>query len=208
MKAVHAAAFLVFAVAASVAEPLPAHHTVTWPHIPALALRVDPAFAALAPLHFPIAGATDAERRIFVQVGRDGVVRRMVILQFERVQSGSKFRFRFPATPPRQFGKQIYAASAGLFDEVQSAAQAPDREAALTRRFLAEQRLKPARIWKTARLARVADANGLTEVIIFYRENADDAFPDGIPSGGAALSQQETERLFRSLSESIEAVTG
>ena len=202
-----AAALLVLVACVAATRPA-ATHNVASPDIPGLVLRVDPAFTALDPLRFPIADATDAERRIFVDAAPDGVVRRMVIVQFERVQPGSAFRFNFPATPPRRFGAQIYAASAGLFDEAQSAARAPDREAAHTRRFLAERRLRPAQVWKVARLARVADPQGLSEVIIFYRENADLAFPAGIPPNGGALDAAESERLFRALADSIQAVSG
>lgn len=209
MRSATPAALLIFAVSSCAAETRPAPlHTVVSADIPGLVMRVASSFAALEPLRFPIAGATNAERRIFVDSAPDGVVRRMLIVQFEKVQPGSAFRFNFPATPPRRFGAQVYAASAGLFDEEQSAARAPDREAALTRRFLADRGLKPARIWRVARLARVADSQGLSEVIIFYRENADTAFPAGVPVEGGALGEAETERLFGALEQSIRAVSG
>lgn len=207
MKSFAAAALLILGACAA-ATPPAATHNVASPDIPGLVLRVAPVFAALDPLRFPIADATNAERRIFVDAAPDGTVRRMVIVQFERVQPGSAFRFDFPATPPRRFGAHVYAASAGLFDEEQSAARAPDREAAYTRRFLAERQLRPATVWKVARLARVADPDGFGEVIIFYRENADLAFPAGIPPNAARLDEAERERLFRALADSIEAVSG
>jgi hypothetical protein len=67
-------------------------HRVASPAVPDVEFRVDAEFAALPALRFPIRDQTDAERRLFVDV-RDGVVQRMLVLQFETVQPGSDFRF-------------------------------------------------------------------------------------------------------------------
>ena len=64
---------------------------------PALSLRISADFAALPPLRFPIDNLTHAERRLFVEADANGRVRRMVVVQFERVQDGSAFRFVFPS---------------------------------------------------------------------------------------------------------------
>jgi hypothetical protein len=206
MKSLAVATLLVLACVAATRPA--ATHNVASPDMPGLILRVDPAFtasnrsASRSPTRpTPSAASSSTPRPTASCAG-------MVIVQFERVQPGSAFRFDFPATPPRRFGAQVYAASAGLFDEAQSAARSPDREAAHTRRFLAERRLWPAQVWKVARLTRVADPQGLSEVIIFYRENADLAFPAGIPANGGALDASESERLFRALADSIQAVSG
>lgn len=160
------------------------NHVLTSRADPAIALQIDTAFRPLPPLRFPIENLTDAERYVFVDAGADRVVDRMIVLQFERVQTGSDFRFRFPSRPPRQFGENIYRFGAFVYDDAAAALAAPEKEASRTRALLAAQGLQAPRLWRTARLARVADPEGFTEITVFYMENADADYPAG-PLPGA-----------------------
>ncbi len=126
---------------------------------------------------------TDAEREIFVDA-KDGIVRRLVIVQFETVQKGSAFKFLYPPKPPARYGDETYRFGAYVYDDARSAATAPGKEADRTRRYLAQQGLSMPRLLRTARLARVADPQGQSEVILFYMENADSDYPAG-PLPGA-----------------------
>ena len=175
---------------------------------PSLTLRIDPAFVALPPLAFPIENLTDAERRIYVDAAPDRTVRRMVVVQFEKVQTGSDFRFVYPSTPPRRFGAETYRHGAFAFDEARAAAEAPLREPGRTRDFLAGRDYRLPHIWKAARLARVTDADGLSEVIIFYLEAADAAFPQDVPADGVDLPAEEAARLFDELERAVQVVSG
>ena len=180
---------------------------------PALSLRISADFAALPPLRFPIDNLTHAERRLFVEADANGRVRRMVVVQFERVQDGSAFRFVFPSNPPHRFGEQIYRSGAFVCDDQQAALRAPLREAALTRAHLAEHGLAPPRLWRVARLARVSDPEGLSEIILFYMENADADFGEGpLPGadedGDLPLERAAREAIFGRLAEAVEVVRG
>ncbi|MFT3897167.1 MAG: hypothetical protein QM719_05660 [Thermomonas sp.] len=206
MKPWHALALLLSCMAATACAS--GAHRVASLADPALAFRVDPALAALPPMRFPIEGKTDADRRLFVEA-RDGVVRRMLVLQFETVQPGSDFRFVFPPKPPRSLGPDVYRSGAYAYDDVLAAERAPGLEAARTRAALLQHGLQPARYWHVARLARVADPAGMHEVIVFYMENADARYPQGLVNvdedGDGLLDAAETARLWRALEASVEA---
>jgi hypothetical protein len=182
-------------------------HRVESPAEPAVAFRVDPALAALPPMEFPIEGKTDAERRLFVDA-RDGVVRRMLVLQFETVRPGSDFRFVFPPKPPRTFGPYVYRSGAYAYDDMLAAERAPGLEAARTRALLQQRGLRPPRYWHVARLARVADPGGMHEAIVFYMENADARYPDGLVNvdedGDGLLDAAETARLWQALEHAVQ----
>jgi hypothetical protein len=179
---------------------------------PALTLAIDPAFRPLAPLRFSIETLTDVERRIFVDAAADGKVRRMIVIQRERALAGSDFRFVFPSIPPRRFGAEVYRAGAFAYDEAAEAAAKPLREPGQTRRHLAASHLEPPRYWKVARLARVSDPQGLTEIILFYMENGDRAYAGAAPprdaDGDIVIGEAERERLLRALEAAVRPIRG
>ncbi|WP_372016423.1 hypothetical protein [Pseudoxanthomonas sp. 10H] len=181
-------------------------HRLATPVVPGATFEVDARLRALPVMRFPIADSTDAERHLFVEAA-DGVVRRMLVLQFEQVQPGSGFRFVFPAVPPRRLGPHVYRAGAYAYDDVAAAARAPGLEADRTRAALAAAGLRPPRYWHVARLARVADAAGMGEAIVFYLENADARYPQGLvdvdEDGDGRLDAAETARLWQALEHAV-----
>ena len=182
-------------------------HLVESPAEPDVVFRVDPALLALPAMRFPIEDKTDAERLLFVDA-RDGVVRRMLVLQFETAQPGSGFRFVFPPVPPRKFGPHVYRSGAYAYDDVAAAQRAPGLEAARTRATLSQAGLQPPRYWHVARLARVSDPAGMHEAIVFYMENADARYPDGLvdvdEDGDGLLDAAETARMWQALERAVE----
>lgn len=182
-------------------------HAVASPAVPDAIFHVDPALTPLPALRFPIRDQTDAERRLFVETS-DGGVTRMLVLQFETVQPGSDFRFVFPSRPPRTLGPHVYRFGAYAYDDATAAAREPALEAARTRAALQANGLQPPRYWHVVRLARVADTEGRHEAIVFYLENADARYPDGLTDvdedGDGRLSADETERLWQALTRVLE----
>jgi len=180
---------------------------------PEIALEIDAAFAPLPVQRFPIETMTNAERRVYVEAGADRVVRRMIVVQFERAQDGSDFRFRYPSRPPRQYGENTYRFGAYVYDDASAAQREPTREASLTRALLIAQGYAPPRLWRASRLARVTDPDGLTEIIIFYFENADADYPAG-PLQGAdedgdlVLDAEAREALARRMEAAIRPLRG
>lgn len=182
-------------------------HTVISPAVPDAVFHVDPRLTPLPALRFPIRDQTDAERRLFVETA-DGAVTRMLVLQFETVQPDSDFRFLFPPRPPRTLGPHVYRFGSYAYDDATAAAREPALEAARTRAALQETGLRPPRYWHVVRLARVADTEGRHEAIVFYLENADARYPNGLTDvdedGDGRLPQEETERLWQALTQSLD----
>jgi hypothetical protein len=159
------------------------------PAQPKIRLQVDKAFAGLPPLEFPIRNDTWVERYIFVDSAPDKWARRMVVVQFEHAQVGSSFRFVYPARPPMQWGSAVYRHGTFTADSAAEIAADPGLEVARTQEYLASKGYKFGNWWNVARLARAADPDGKTEIIVFYQEalresvshgNADDALPGSL----------------------------
>jgi hypothetical protein len=170
-------------------------------------------FHPLQPLKFQIESLTNVDRRVFVDADGQGSVRRLVIVQFESVQPGTSFRFVYPAKPPAEFGAQTYRFGAYVHDDETEAAKSPAREAGRTRDSLLAKGLKVPVVFRVARLARVADQNGTTEVIIFYLEAADADFPirplpGADEDGDLALDEAEARALLSRLKSVVTPVSG
>jgi len=197
-------------LAASSGPAVGAPNLVVSKQAPALALRIDPRFKPLKPLRFSIEDLTNAERRIFVEAGRDRVVDRMVVIQFEKVRRGSDFRFRYPATPPRRFGAETYRFGTFAYDDAAAAKAKPDKEPGQTRAWLKAAGYKSPRLYRVARLARVSDPKGMSEVIIFYLENADARPPAGKPDedGDWAIDGAEKAALTARMEKAVRALHG
>jgi hypothetical protein len=175
------------------------------PDQPRIRLQVDRAFTALPVLAFPIRGDTWVERYIFVDSARDMIVRRLVVVQFEHAQVGSAFRFVYPARPPMRWGGAVYRHGAFIADDAAEIAEHPDLEVARTQSYLTSKGYKFAPWWNVARLARAADPEGKTEIIIFYQEG----LPAGIgaPPGKADedLPEKEAQELFVRLNLAVKS---
>lgn len=172
------------------------------PDQPKIRLQVDKAFTALPVLAFPIRGDTWVERYIFVDAASDKTIRRLVVVQFEHAQVGSAFRFVYPARPPMQWGSAVYRHGTFTADNVTEIAEHPELEVARTDAYLTSKGYKLGRWWEVARLARVADPEGKTEIIVFYQE----ALRPGSAALGNAdddLPEKEAQGLFERLKSAV-----
>ena len=172
------------------------------PDQPKIRLQVDKAFTALPVLAFPIRGDTWVERYIFVDSEQDQTIRRLVVVQFEHAQVGSSFRFVYPARPPMQWGSAIYRHGTFMADDAAEITEHPDLEVARTKAYLTSKGYKLRAWWRVARLARAADPEGKTEIIIFYQE----ALPAGGEGPGNAdedLPEKEAQELFARLNSVV-----
>ena len=187
--------------------------TLTLQAEPPLVLQIDPLFRPLKPLLFPIESLTDVDRRVFVHSDDKGAILRLVIVQFERVQPGTDFKFTYPSKPPAEFGAQIYRFGAYVHDDEAEAADAPAKEAGQTRALLLANGFKVPKVFRVARLARVADQNGATEIILLYMEAADADFPTRpLPmadeDGDVLLNEADARSLFTRMKSVITPVSG
>jgi hypothetical protein len=150
---------------------------------PKIALQIAARFVPIPPVQISLE-STDVDRRIFVDADASHTIKRLVIVQFERVRPDQSFKFVYPSTPPYTFYGTTYRVGTYVYDDKQDAANAPNRESGATRQALAMQGYVIPRFYRCARLARVASPDGRSEIIIFYNENADSAYPAG-PLPGA-----------------------
>jgi hypothetical protein len=208
------AVILIALSAVSIGAPIAAKPTtvVTSAEKPQLELSIDASFVALPALRFPLQ-FTDVDRRIFIDADHAKVVHRMIIVQFEKVKSGSHFKFVYRPRPPMNFGKSTYRFGAYVYDDAKEAASQPRMEGERTRTDLEKRGFTVPRLFRTARLARVADPSGQSEVIIFYIENADGDYPSGpLPNadadGDLVLMPSAAKSLFENMKAVIHAVKG
>ena len=168
---------------------------------PKIRLQVDKSFRALPVLAFPIRQDTWVERFIFVDAGADKLIRRLVVVQFEHAQIGSSFRFLYPADPPLTWGSAVYRHGTFTTDDAQELAEHPNLEVAKTEAYLDSKGYLVGRWWRVARLARVADPEGKTEIIIFYQE----ALATGAPHGNRdeSLPEDQAKTLFERLNAAV-----
>jgi hypothetical protein len=214
--------FLTLATAATLcgavpacAEPMEQHGQILIvPCSSALLLQVDTSLRPVwQPLQFNIHNLTNADRRIFVETDDVFNIRRLVIVQFETVIPGADFKFVYPPKPPAVYGDFTYRFGAYVYDDERASARFPDKEAGRTRTLLLNHGFKLPRLLRTARVARVADPGGLSEVIIFYMENADADYPAG-PLAGAdedgdlSLDAAAREQMLERLKSAVHLIAG
>jgi hypothetical protein len=180
-------------------------NTLQSPGQPKIAIHVAKAFKALPVLAFPIRHDTWAERWIFVDAAPDRTIRRLVIVQFEHALDGAGFRFVYPATPPMTWGGAVWRHGAFIGSDASAIAEGPGLEVDRTKRFLEAKGYRSSGWWDIARLARVADPDGKSEVIVFYQEPI--TVPAGTPPPGDdnGIGANAAEILFKRMGEAVTA---
>jgi hypothetical protein len=178
---------------------------------PKIALRVSAGFIPLPPITLSLE-STDVDRRVFVHADGAHTVKRLVVEQFEHVRPGASLRFVYPPKPPFAFGGETYRVGTYVYDDAKASASAPDRESGVTRAALLRQGYVLPHMLRTARLARVADSEGMSEIIIFYSENVDEQYPTGALSGAdedgdLRLKGADAEALLGRMSSAITVAT-
>jgi hypothetical protein len=178
-------------------------NTLISPDQPKIRLQVNKAFIALPVLAFPIRNDTWVERYIFVDSGRDKTARRLVVVQFEHAQVGSAFRFVYPPRPRLQWGSAVYRHGAFTADDAAEIAEHPDLEVARTEAYLTSKGYKFGNWWRVARLARAADQEGKTEIIIFYQEALRAGIGAALGKADEDLPEKEAKGLFERLKSAV-----
>jgi hypothetical protein len=178
---------------------------------PTVSLRVTDGYVPQPPVTLSLE-ATDVDRRIFVQADASHHIQRLVIFQFEQVRPGETFKFVYPPKPPFTFGTDIYRVGTYVYDDLAESKAFPTREAGVTRAAVMKRGYVVPRLFRTARLARVSDSNGTSEIIIFYIENADAQYPSGVlpgadQDGDLVLTGPDADALLQRMSSAISPLT-
>lgn len=178
---------------------------------PALTLSIDNNFTPLPKIRKELEQTVVAERTIFVDGRKGEPVSSVIIIQAEHVLPVKDFRYRFPAKPPHKFGAETYGLMTFAYDEAAEAAKNPDNEIGATRATLSVHGYEPAKLYRVARLARVANAAGTHEIIIFLFENVDAEPPRGpenLDNGGWSLTPAEKTAIVKRLEAAVRVIRG
>jgi hypothetical protein len=178
---------------------------------PVLTLSIDKSFKPLPKIRKELEQTVVAERSIFVDGRKGEPVRSVIIVQAEHALPGKDFRYRFPAKPPHKFGAETYGLMTFAYDEAAEATKNPNNEIGATRAALSAHGYQPARLYRVARLARVANAAGTHEIIIFLFENIDGEAargPEDLDGGGWSLTPAEKIGVTTRLEAAVRVVKG
>lgn len=139
--------------------------------LPPLRLRPDSALSYLGAHPFTIGDIAAGERHVFVEAGEGGVVRRMLVLQFEGMLPTTSRTYRYPMTNPVVLGGRTFASNAIMYRVADALRQRPDGELAATVAFLEARGLALPDTQTMARYATVLDRERRHELLIFYHES-------------------------------------
>ena len=128
---------------------------------------------------FRIGAIAEGERHVFADRA-DGVVHRLLVLQFESILPSSTEEYRYRITNPVELGGIPYRHSVHLYRVSDSIREAPGSELALTVDFLREKGLTLPDEQAMSRYARVIGADRKHELLIFYHESLVDWGKGGI----------------------------
>jgi hypothetical protein len=174
--------------------------------LPPLRLTPGPGLAYLGSHPFRIGAIAQGERHVFADTA-NGVVRRLLVLQFESILPKSTEVYRYRITNPVELGGVPYRHSVHFYRISDSLREAPDGELALTVDFLRQRGLTLPDEQAMSRYARVIGADRKHELLIFYHESLADwgkggvekLAIDGAPRPEAApLAEGLSERSRRS----------
>jgi hypothetical protein len=174
--------------------------------LPAFRLTPGPGLAYLGAHPFRIGAIAEGERHVFADHA-GGVVRRLLVLQFENILPSSTEEYRYRITNPVELGGIPYRHSVHLYRVSDSIREAPESELALTVEFLERLGLRLPDEQAMSRYARVIGADRKHELLIFYHESIADWGKGGIETlavdgaprpEAAALAAAFAERARRS----------
>jgi hypothetical protein len=169
--------------------------------LPALRLTPGPGLVYLGAHPFRIGAIAAGERHVFVDQ-TNGVVRRLLVLQFESILPASTEEYRYRITNPVELGGIPYRHSVHFYRLSDSIGEAPDSELALTVEFLKERGLTLPEEQAMARYARVIGADRKHELLIFYHESLADWGRGGVDALAIDGSPRpEVATLARDFSE-------
>ena len=146
------------------------NHTIISAALPAIQIKVDPAFAFVGDLSFELKETAFVERFVFAD-WQASKTRRLFIVQFEGVLPGVDFTYQYGITNPIKLGKHAYSHGVWVYSNAETVRAEPGAESDQTTRFLREHGYDTMDERAMSRFARIVDNEHRHEIIIFYEEN-------------------------------------
>jgi hypothetical protein len=139
---------------------------------PAVTIRVEPGFRYLGRFSFALGSAFDGERYVFVDA--DGKsLRRLFIVQFERVRRSSPEVYRYSFERAERIGSMQFIQNCFAFPGAQTIAADAHDEGTMTNNFLLSRGFQNPPLWLAARFVTLGASDRKSEMIIFYMERND-----------------------------------
>ncbi|HEV7428478.1 MAG TPA: hypothetical protein VGQ46_19135 [Thermoanaerobaculia bacterium] len=140
--------------------------------LPAVTIGVQPSFRYVGRFSFALGSAFEGERFIFADAEGKSL-RRMVILQFERVRPSSSEMYRYSFARAEHIGSLSFIQNCFAFPGAQAIETQPRDEGGMTNNFLLERGFQMPSTWLAARFVTLGASDRKSEMIIFYMEAND-----------------------------------
>lgn len=164
------------------------NNTIISNHTPKIRIQVVPELTYIGQFDFTIKAASDeypenmrgqviaaGERFVFARYSEDKRIEAQFVVQFEGFLPTNDLIYRYRFDDAMTIGKNRYRNNSWFYSDKEYAAEYPEKESALTRKFLEAKGLIPADQVMMTRLVGLADSTRKNEIIFFYIENLDDS---------------------------------
>ncbi len=158
-------------------------NTLDSPSLPDVAVRVDTSFVFAGSFDIEILANSDewpdslvgspiaaGERFVFVDVGGDGEVKRLFIVQFEGFLDNNDQTYNYSFANADTIGENVYRHNTWFYNSREQATRNPAGEGAKTRRFLADREYAVEDEFMMSRFVGLASEDRRNEIIIYYIE--------------------------------------
>ena len=145
------------------------NNTIISEALPALEIKVDPAFTFVGILRFVLKEIALVERVIFVDQQASKATR-LFIVQFEGILDGVDSKYTYQVTNPVSLGRHAYHHGIYIYSNAESVREAPGAESDRTTQFLQDHGYTHDDGLAMSRFARIVDEAHRHEIIIFYQE--------------------------------------
>ncbi len=140
--------------------------------LPAVTIHVQQSFRYLGRFSFALGSDFEGERYVFADA-EGQLLRRLLIVQFERVRSSSSEVYRYSFENAERIGSLPFLQNSFAFLGSRTIAAQPKDEGEMTNNFLISRGFRNPDLWLAARFVTLGATDRKSEMIIFYMEGND-----------------------------------
>jgi hypothetical protein len=140
--------------------------------LPAVTIHVQRSFRYLGRFSFALGSDFEGERYVFADAEGQSL-RRLLIVQFERVRTSSPEVYRYSFEKAERIGSLSFIQNTFAFRGAQNIAAQPRDEGEMTNNFLISRGFRNPDLWLAARFVTLGAADRKSEMIVFYMEGND-----------------------------------
>ena len=140
--------------------------------LPSVTLRVERSFRYLGRFSFALGSDFEGERYVFADA-EGNLLRRLLIVQFERVRPSSPEVYRYSFEKAERIGSMPFIQNCFAFAGAHEIAARPKDEGEMTGNFLISRGFRNPDLWLAARFVTLGATDRKSEMIVFYMEGSD-----------------------------------